>query len=826
MRKAPPRTRLGTRSSSLATAMTGALAPYRVIDLTREMGAVCTRILAGLGADVVRVEPPGGDVTRLRAPLIEGGGGDLSAWWAQMHAGKRSITLDQAAADTAFLLDLCASADAVVLSPDDCGALWPLALDEVAQRAPHVVRTVITPFGLAGPKAGWSGSDLVGLASGGLLSLCGDPDRAPLRVSVEQAYGLAGAQACVGTLLALHARNLTGRGQLVDVSVQASVANALGNSRLYYAMDGLVTKRAGGGRAFGTQGTRLIFPSADGHVAFWRQPESLRALAQWFDDAGEPRTFDAEAWAGRALAGGALPNPEEVELLEGEIRRFFAHRSTHELAEEGQPRGLMIYPVNTMADIVESEHLAARGFFEEAPSPAGTLRMPGAPMKLAGTPWRTGAIAGAGAHEEEVRAEVAAGRRAPASGEPEGSVGARDLFRGVRVADFSWVGVGPNSTQMLAWHGAEVIRVESTLKLDTFRSGGPRPEGDRSPDGSAYWANHNRDKLGVQINLRTPEGVEAAKRLIAVSDVVTESFTPGFMARIGLDYEAVRALKPDAIMISMSMEGQYGPHAQFRGFGLILQAAAGITGLTSWPDRPPTGTGVAYTDWVAMHFAASSLLAALDHRERTGEGQYIDLSQLEATTYALDGALVAALNGGGSATPNGNRHPEAVPHGVFACEGEDRWCAVSVMGEAQWAGLCEATGRGDWAADEGLRAAAGRKRREDEIEAGLAAWCGERTAEEAQERLQAAGVPAHLVATMADVQHDPQLRHRGHFWETDHPVIGPLAYDGPAYLLSETRAGPHKPAPLLGQHTEQVFRELLGYSEGELAELVASGAIQ
>ncbi len=806
--------------------MPGALAPYRVIDLTREMGAVCARMLAGLGADVVRVEPPGGDGTRRRAPLV-GGGEGLSAWWAQMHAGKRSVTLDATSAtDAAFLLDLCAGADAVVLSPDDRGRRWPLDLDDLAQRAPRVVRTVITPFGLAGPKAGWRGCDLIGLASGGLLSLCGDPDRAPLRVSVEQAYALTGAQACVGTLLALRARTLTGRGQLVDVSVQAGVANALGNSRLYYAMEGLVTKRTGGGRAFGTQGTRLIYRSADGFVAYWRQPDSIRALARWFDEAGEPRAFDAEEWAGRALAGGTMPSAAEVEALEREIRGFFAKRRTQELAEEGQPRGLMIYPVNTMSDLATSEHLAARAFFEEAPSPGGTLRMPGAPMKLSATPWRTGEIADAGAHSEALRRETASRARRPQTRKATGTASARDLFRGIRVADFSWVGVGPNSTQLLAWHGAEVIRVESALKLDAFRSGGPRPEGDASADGSAYWANHNRDKLGVQLNLRTAGGREAARRLIAASDVVTESFTPGFMARIGLDYESARAINPNVIMMSMSMEGQYGPHAQFRGFGLILQAAAGITALTGWPDRPPTGTGVAYTDWVAMHVAAAAALAALDHRERTGEGQYIDLSQLEATTYALDGALVAALNGGGDAHPNGNRHPEAAPHGAFACQGEDRWCAIAVMSDEQWAALCGAIGREDWAADKGLREAQGRKRREAEIEAGLAAWCGERTAEEAQERLQAADVPAHLVATMADVERDPQLLARGHFWETDHPVIGPLTYDGPACLLSETRAGPRNPAPLLGQHTAQVLRETLGYSEDELAELAASGAIQ
>ena len=410
--------------------MTGALAPYRIIDLTRDLGAVCTRMLAGLGADVVRVEPPGGDGTRLRGSLV-GSGEGLSAWWAQMHAGKRSITLDEAsAADMAFLLDLCAGADTVVVSPDDHGEAWPLPLDELAERAPHVVRTIVTPFGLEGPKAGWAGSDLVGLASGGLMSLCGDPDRAPLRVAVEQAYALTGAQACVGTLLALRARSLTGRGQLVDVSMQAAVANALGNARLYYAMGGLVAKRAGGGRAFGTQGTRLIYESADGYVAYWRQPDSIRALARWFDEAGEPRTFDAEAWAGRALVGGDMPAPEDVEALDSEIRRFFAARSTHELGEEGQPRGLMIYPVNTMADLVESEHLAARDFFEEADAPVGTLRMPGAPMKLSATPWRTGEVAAADAHGETVRSGGGGGAGGSAGGGAEGRRGGARSVQG------------------------------------------------------------------------------------------------------------------------------------------------------------------------------------------------------------------------------------------------------------------------------------------------------------------------------------------------------------------------------------------------------------
>ena len=298
------------------------------------------------------------------------------------------------------------------------------------------------------------------------------------------------------------------------------------------------------------------------------------------------------------------------------------------------------------------------------------------------------------------------------------------------------------------------------------------------------------------------------------------------MRDIGLDYEAVRAIQPDVVMLSASLEGQGGPHERFRGFGLILQAAAGITALTGWPDRPPTGTGVAYTNWVATHFAASALLAALAHRRRTGEGQYIDLSQLEATTYALDGALVDQLNTGRVMGPLGNRHPAAAPHGVFRCAGDDRWCAIAVITDGQWQALCRALGRADWESDEALATAPGRKAREDELERGLDDWCAKRTAEEVQQALQGAGVPAHLVADMADIENDEQLRHRGHFWLTDHPVIGPLRYDGAAYRLSDTRAGPRAPAPLLGQHNDYVYRELLGYSDDELAELVAEGIVQ
>lgn len=398
-------------------------------------------------------------------------------------------------------------------------------------------------------------------------------------------------------------------------------------------------------------------------------------------------------------------------------------------------------------------------------------------------------------------------------------VDSRDIFKGLKVVDFSWVGVGPMAAQVFALYGAEVIRVESASRLDTFRNGQPLAPG-TGPDRSAYWANVNRDKLGVTLNLRHPGAPEVVRRLVEHADVVTESFAPGFMHEIGMDYESLRKLNPKMIMISMSMEGQGGPHLGYKGFGLVLQATAGITGLTGWPDRSPVGTGVAYTDWFATHLAASAVICALEHRDRTGEGQYIDLSQLESTIWGLDDAIVRYSATGEIMTANGNRNERAAPHGVFRCAGDDRWCAISVLDDAQWERLRTAMGDPAWARDPAFATFEGRKQREDEIEAGIAAWTAPLVAEELAVRLQAAGVPAYPVNDARDVQFDPQLAARGHFWPIEHPVIGPMTWDAPAYRLSGTPAYPKAPAPKLGQHNEYVYREVLGYSEQEFVELM------
>ncbi|MCY3733163.1 MAG: CoA transferase [Chloroflexi bacterium] len=380
------------------------MSPYRVIDLTGEIGGLSAMVLAGLGADVIRIEPPGGHPTRRRGPMLRDDSSS-SLYWAQMNAGKRSATLDlEDQTDRERLRALCETAD-VLFESDAPGTMASrgLAYHDLRERAPQLIYVSITPFGQSGPKSMWAASDLIGHVSGGLSSLVGDPDRAPLRPSVEQAYNITALNAGSAAMVALHARHLTGRGQHVDVSMQAAMANTLGNARLYYEKDGIVTKRAGGARAFADRATRIIYPCADGYVAFVRVPASMIRLHKWMTAEGADPRFDAERWASFAIAGNTLPTEDEIAELEAEIEQFFAAHGAQALYESGQRFNVMICPVNTMQDIVDSPQLDARDFFDEVDDPAlGRIRVPGAPLKMSATPWQSRPAPTPGQHSHDV----------------------------------------------------------------------------------------------------------------------------------------------------------------------------------------------------------------------------------------------------------------------------------------------------------------------------------------------------------------------------------------------------------------------------------------
>ncbi|MBS1696063.1 MAG: CoA transferase [Actinobacteria bacterium] len=397
---------------------------------------------------------------------------------------------------------------------------------------------------------------------------------------------------------------------------------------------------------------------------------------------------------------------------------------------------------------------------------------------------------------------------------------------GIRVADFSWVGAGPFLTKPLADHGADVVKVESRRRADPVRSMAPFRDGVTGVERSGYFANRNSSKRSICLDLKHPRGRALALRLIEVSDIVVNNFSPGTMDRLGLGYDAARAVRPDVIYLEMPMMGTEGPHRDCRGYGLTIAAAGGMLGLTGYPDLPPVGTGTNYPDHVPnpLH-GAVAVLAALRKRKRTGQGEYIELAQLESTVNAIGPAVVAAA-AGAAPTRNGNADAAAAPHGVYRCAGDDQWCAIAVFGDEQWAAIRSVLRSQAWDRYPELDTADGRRRCaglvDDLVAAAARAWDAGRLADELTRR----GVAASAVMT-ADtlLRSDPQLGARRHWVTLDHPVMGRSVYDGIPYRLSRTPGRLRSPAPLLGADTRDVCVDLLGVPEAAYEALELEGAV-
>lgn len=396
----------------------------------------------------------------------------------------------------------------------------------------------------------------------------------------------------------------------------------------------------------------------------------------------------------------------------------------------------------------------------------------------------------------------------------------------VRVLDLTWVVVGPATTRVLADYGATVVRVESTRWVDTTRTFGPFYTGRPGPENSALYQQFNAGKLGITLDLTKEAGRAVLRDLVRWADVVTESFLPKVMPAWGLDYDSLRQVKPDIIMVSTCLMGQSGPLSNFAGYGNLAAAISGFYNLTGWPDRPPAGPYGAYTDTVAPRFMAAAILAALDYRQRTGQGQYIDQSQAESALQFLGPALLDYTVNGRVQERRGNRDPYAAPHGVYPAAGEDRWVAIAVGNDEQWQALCSAMERPELVRDQRFSTTAARLQHQDELDAMVAAWTQTQDAHEMEAALQAAGVPASVVENSRDLYADPQLRHRGHFLEFPHPLHGTAIVEGSRCRLSRTPAGIQRPAPTFGRDNQYVLETILGYSQEKIAELAAEGVLE
>jgi crotonobetainyl-CoA:carnitine CoA-transferase CaiB-like acyl-CoA transferase len=406
------------------------------------------------------------------------------------------------------------------------------------------------------------------------------------------------------------------------------------------------------------------------------------------------------------------------------------------------------------------------------------------------------------------------------------AAGTRPALDGLRVVEFGVFAAGPTVGKHLGEHGAMVVRVESRSRPDGFRVHYP-PYKDNVPglNRTGTFAIFNDSKMGVTLNLKHPHAGELAHRLVAWADVLIENFVPGVMARNGLDYDSVRGINPALVYLSSCNMGQTGPKAGQRGFGSQLTSQSGFTYLTGEPDGDPMLLFGPYIDFVAVGFGLVAVLAALDHRRRTGQGQHIDLSQYESGLQFIAPALLDVEINGRVASRMGNRSRFASPHGAYPCRGDDRWCAIAVRSDEEWRALCAAAGHPEWAADARFESLAARKAHEDALDTLVAGWTRGREPREVMERLQAAGVRAGAVNRLSDLFSDPQLAHRRVWRELEHPELERFYYEAPPFILSETPARLYR-SPLLGEHNTAVYRDILGLDECQIARLAQEGVIE
>lgn len=398
-------------------------------------------------------------------------------------------------------------------------------------------------------------------------------------------------------------------------------------------------------------------------------------------------------------------------------------------------------------------------------------------------------------------------------------------LKDVKILDFMWVLAGPGITRMMADYGATVVRVESVERTDPTRTVGPFQNNSTDSEFSALFGNNNAGKYGITLDLSKPRAREVVFDLVRWADAVCEAFSPKAMRAWGFDYESLRKIKPDIIMLSTCLMGQTGPLSRFAGFGNLAAALCGFYNLVGWPDRPPSGPFSAYTDYIAPRFGAVALMAALIHRKRTGQGQYIDQAQAESALHFLTLPLLDFQANGRNYTPVANHDLYHAPHGVYPAAGDDRWVAIACRTEDHWRALCAAMRWRELADDPRFKTFDLRQVNRAELDRIIGEWTSGHGSHETERTLQAAGVPAHAVQTSDDMWKDPQLHHRGHYVQVPHDRMGQTYVENSRFKLSRTPARVERAAPMLGQYNDFVLRELLGYSEDRISELVVDGAL-
>lgn len=807
------------------------LAGLKVLDLgVFAAGPYCAKLLADAGADVIHVERPGaGDPSRAYGPFApDDTAHALSATYAYLNAGKRSVTLDFTTADGAALLwSLIDWADILVenFRPGTL-ARHGFSTEALLARRADLVQVSITNYGRTGPYRDYIATEMTLQAMGGMMDGNGDQDREPLRYPDQTAQFMAGANAAHATLIAYRHARCTGRGQQVDVSIQESVASTFWSLYADYQYTGALHAR----------GQKDLYPTADGlFMARWLSsvPWDLFALA-----------FDAPEVA----VDPALQPPLSLttsasrlaQVLSGHLqtqprRHWFARAREH---------GITAGMLQSLDDVLACPHLAARSFFEELVTPSGQKTpYPGPPYTVDGRRAPSVRVAprlgehtaevrrvlngDAAAHEDVVRqAGVEPGddvRWAPSSLTDS-------ALRGIRIIDNGIVQAGTFPARLLADFGAEIVRVENYLRPDLSRNavfveGGP---GEQYWDqGGTYHEQHRNKDFCIGLDVRQPDARDAFLRLCMVSDVVLDSHPPGVLDRLGLGHEDLRRVKPDLIVISTSGYGHGGPYSSVRSFGMMTEIMCGLSWLNGYPGEEPRRGAFPFTDHETVYHIAFLILAALERRDRTGEGAWIDIAQYEVGINMLGEVHLAHAMGAAVPERAGNAEPHHPISGVYRCQGDDAWIALSLHDRRGWPALAAEVGRSDLAADLDPWSRPLSADERGEIDRAIQSWTAVRPPHDRLASLQRLGIAAGVVNDIRGLLLDPQLADRDFFWLIEHhpaQAVGRRAWPGASARLPETPARPRGRAPMLGEHNEPVLRNLLGYGDDQYEASLAAGA--
>jgi crotonobetainyl-CoA:carnitine CoA-transferase CaiB-like acyl-CoA transferase len=813
------------------------LSGLRVVDMADEKAELCGRLLADLGAEVLRVEPPDGARSRRLGPFHAG----TSLYFAVRNFNKRGVTVDlDTDSGRQRLLDLLSRAD-VWIETTEPGRLAAagLAPAMIADRYQTLVATSITDFGQVGPYRDFVATDPVMVAASGMLFRSGSAELAPVMVPGALAYDVGGIVGAFATLTALWHRRTTGRGQHIDVSVMEAAAQ-----NTDWSLPNASAARAAGGQYAEVRiGAGMVYPlyrCADGWVrVVIISTRHWRAMRAWL---GEPEILQDDHWDSLLTRLGI-----QEEILDPLYSALFAARTMVDLATEAQQRGVVMTPVLRPEGVVTAPHYSQRGTFvdvEVAPGVRGPVaaslieidgdragfrrRAPhigehddrpwsadtAATRLGAGPGGETAAVGGTGGHDDRpgpggTAASARGAGRAP--GLP---------FSDLRVVDFGHGGVGVEIGRLFAEYGADVVKVESRSYPDFMRL---MAGSEMSPS----FSSSNRCKRSLGVNIKTITGLQLVKRLIAGADVVVENNATATMDGMGLGWKVLRELNPGLVMVSSQFMGSTGPWKDWRGYGPSTRAVGGLTWLRNFPgsDAPP-GAFVSYPDHVAGRVGAVGALAALLGRDRTGAGSHVEVPQVETVIGLLADLLLKAGLEPGSVTPQGNRSERGAPWGVYRCRGDERWCVITCRDDEDWARLRTALNEPVWAADPGLATAAGRRARADEVDKWVGEWTAERTDREVMATLQAHRVPAAMMMYAGDQPDDPHLRQRGYPRQIHQPGTGDLFLEGAAFLSAAMDGPAIGPAPALGQHTRQIARDRLGLDDSEIDRLIAVGVLE